>query len=130
MTGQWRQNAACRGMPVDAFFHPENTYGPTRRRLEEAAKKVCAGCSVRAQCGEWALTTREVYGVYGGLTEEERKQIRGRTTPSRHDPNLSTRIARMHRNGCTDREIGVRLGMTRDAVAKHRHRNHAPRRVS
>ena len=57
------------------FFHPDKERGAPRRERDALAKVVCAGCPVIQQCREDALTRREPYGVWGGLTEEEREAI-------------------------------------------------------
>jgi WhiB family redox-sensing transcriptional regulator len=55
------------------FFHPEGERGPARRRRDDAAKAVCASCPVMQECRQHALTVREPYGVWGGMTEDERE---------------------------------------------------------
>jgi WhiB family redox-sensing transcriptional regulator len=42
----------------------------------QAAKQVCAVCPVKAECGEWAIQTDQDFGIWGGMTERERKKIR------------------------------------------------------
>jgi len=65
----WRQQAACRGMPPDLFF--------TDRGYDTGtAKKVCAGCPVRDACLTYALDTGVRFGVWGGLSEKQRKRLR------------------------------------------------------
>lgn len=71
----WQVHAACRGTDTSAFYHPENERGPSRARREMAAKAVCAGCPVVENCLKWALTAREPYGVWGGLSTEERETL-------------------------------------------------------
>lgn len=71
----WRLEAACGGLPSSVFFSPEGERGAARRRRERAAKQVCAGCRVRQRCAEYALAHRERYGVWGGLSENERAMI-------------------------------------------------------
>jgi hypothetical protein len=61
-------------MSSDLFFHPERERGPARAVREARAKNVCRRCPVMAQCRDHALIVHEPYGVWGGLTEEERKQ--------------------------------------------------------
>ena len=52
-----------------------------RHAREEEAKRICTHCVVQAQCLEYALSTRETYGIWGGLTEIERKaRLRGRAS--------------------------------------------------
>jgi WhiB family redox-sensing transcriptional regulator len=60
----WQMRGACRGLDSSTFFHPENERGPSRLRRERAAKQVCAGCPVTQACLNWALQTREPYGVW------------------------------------------------------------------
>jgi len=65
----WRQDALCAETDPEAFF-PEKG-GSTRE-----AKRVCAGCSVRDECLESALTNDERFGIWGGLSERERRRLR------------------------------------------------------
>ena len=68
-------SGACRDLSPDHFFHPEGERGPARRERARAAKSVCGSCPVIEQCREHALAVREPYGVWGGLTEEERAAV-------------------------------------------------------
>ena len=70
MTG-WKAQANCRGIDPEAFF-------PARGDIEgaEAAKAVCAGCVVRAECLEFAIATSERDGIWGGLSGRERRQLK------------------------------------------------------
>lgn len=75
----WQLEAACRGMDSEVFFHPDGQRGAARAQREQRAKQICATCPVLEQCREHALRVREPYGVWGGLTEDERETIlRGR----------------------------------------------------
>ncbi len=67
----WRAQAACRDADVKMFF-------PDSDEEAEAAKAVCASCPVRIECLEFALATRQEDGVWGGLTELERRRLRRR----------------------------------------------------
>ena len=71
MSGWWDE-VVCAQTDPELFF-PE-----TGNRPREA-KKVCARCPVRAECLTYALTQDRVYGVWGGTTEQERRQLT--TTP-------------------------------------------------
>lgn len=71
---EWQYRGACRDADSEIFFHPEGERGGTRKRRDEAAKAVCATCPVLEQCREYALSNAEPYGVWGGMTEEERQQ--------------------------------------------------------
>jgi WhiB family redox-sensing transcriptional regulator len=68
----WQFEGACRTAEPGIFFHPEGERGAARRRRAEAAKAICFSCPVLVQCRAHALQVREPYGVWGGLTEEER----------------------------------------------------------
>jgi WhiB family redox-sensing transcriptional regulator len=78
----WQVNAACRGLDTANFYHPENERGPSRARREMHAKAVCAGCPVIANCLSWALAAREPYGVWGGLSADEREALLERQRPA------------------------------------------------
>ena len=70
--GRWRALAACRTADPELFF-PVSVSG---RSLDQAmeAKALCAACPVRAECLAFALETGQVHGIWGGRTEEERRQ--------------------------------------------------------
>lgn len=66
-------------MQTVMFFHPEYERGPTRMRREAEAKAVCQRCPVIEQCRQHALQVHEPYGIWGGLSAEERKdQLRAK----------------------------------------------------
>ena len=71
----WQLHGSCRGLDSALFFHPDNERGPSRVRRESAAKAICAACPVVEPCREHALAVREPYGVWGGMTEDEREEI-------------------------------------------------------
>jgi WhiB family redox-sensing transcriptional regulator len=71
-TPAWHAFANCLGVDGDLFF-PER--GAPRSDIEEA-KKVCRACVVREECLEYALTAMERHGIWGGLSERERRRIR------------------------------------------------------
>ena len=68
MKASWRQRAACRGVDPDIFY-------PVSDDDSGEAKALCASCSVRQACLEYSLAAREREGVWGGLTERERRRI-------------------------------------------------------
>lgn len=72
---EWQHDSACRGRDSGQFFHPDGERGASRQRRENAAKAVCLGCPVRAECAAHALIAREPYGVWGGFTETERLSL-------------------------------------------------------
>lgn len=67
----WQADALCAQTDPEAFF-PEKG-GSTRD-----AKKVCGSCNVRSQCLEYALSNDERFGIWGGLSERERRRLRKR----------------------------------------------------
>jgi hypothetical protein len=66
----WRDLGACIGQDPD-LFAPDGTTGRWARVVAEA-KAICRRCPVAEQCLAWALDTRQMHGIYGGLTEDER----------------------------------------------------------
>ena len=72
----WRAAAACRFADPDLFF-PVSDLGKGLDQ-EAEAKAICAGCRVRRQCLAFALRTRQVHGIWGGLTERERHVLGAR----------------------------------------------------
>ena len=72
---EWQLRGACREADPTLFFHPEGERGPSRSNREAAAKAVCASCPVRLTCRAHALASHEPYGVWGGLTEDDREAI-------------------------------------------------------
>jgi WhiB family transcriptional regulator, redox-sensing transcriptional regulator len=72
----WQAQGLCRTADSAIFFPPAQfEHKPEREAREKRAKAICSDCPVRAQCLEWALTTREPHGVWGGYAEAERKQM-------------------------------------------------------
>ena len=67
----WQEQALCAETDPEAFF-PEKG-GSTRE-----AKKICTGCEVRTECLEYALANDERFGIWGGLSERERRRLRRR----------------------------------------------------
>ena len=79
----WRQRAACREVSDPEVFFPIGTTGPALEQIEQA-KRICRQCGVRKECLDWALETHQDIGVWGGLSEEERKALQRR----RRQPSL------------------------------------------
>ena len=65
----WQRQANCMGVDPDLFF-------PERGASTREAKEVCRGCVVRQDCLEYALTNGEKFGIWGGMSERERRRIR------------------------------------------------------
>jgi WhiB family redox-sensing transcriptional regulator len=68
---EWHDRALCAQTDPEAFF-PEKG-GSTRE-----AKKICTGCEVRSECLSYALANDERFGIWGGLSERERRRLKRR----------------------------------------------------
>lgn len=79
----WRLRAACRGTDVHLFY-------PGLGESTAEAKAVCAGCPVRSECLEYALDAREVFGIFGGTSERERRKIRRQRAAATRRARLGT----------------------------------------
>ncbi|MBN9608608.1 MAG: WhiB family transcriptional regulator [Actinobacteria bacterium 69-20] len=77
----WRHRALCRDEDPELFF-PIGNSGPALLQIEQA-KAVCARCPVREQCLEFALATGQDAGVWGGLSEDERRSLKRRRARAR-----------------------------------------------
>ena len=77
-TEDWRQKASCRAVDPDLFF-PIGTTGVALDQIEQA-KAVCRSCEAQAPCLEFALSTNQESGVWGGTSEEERRKLRKQWT--------------------------------------------------
>ncbi len=69
----WRDSAACRQADPELFF-PIGTAGAAAADIQQA-KAVCAGCPVRRPCLEYALASRQEFGIWGGRDENERRLL-------------------------------------------------------
>ena len=74
---EWQLAAACRGMDSGTFFHPPDERNSAREERIARAKAVCRACPAIQQCREHALRVREPYGIWGGLSEDERAGLLG-----------------------------------------------------
>jgi WhiB family redox-sensing transcriptional regulator len=72
----WHLKASCRGPESALFFPPAVAERREDREAREAkAKSICAQCSVRSDCLDFAMRVHEPHGIWGGLTEAERRRI-------------------------------------------------------
>ena len=85
----WVHRARCRDEDPELFF-PVGTTGPAASQIV-AAKAICSLCEVRMECLEWAMATAQEAGVWGGLSEEERRALR--RARRRGDIAAATRVA-------------------------------------
>jgi WhiB family redox-sensing transcriptional regulator len=69
---EWQFDGACVDADPESFFLEPNMRGKEKRTREVNAKTICNTCPVKQQCLDHALKVPEVYGVWGGMTEEER----------------------------------------------------------
>lgn len=67
----WFDRAACEGLDPDLFF-------AERGESLDAAREICATCPVQAECLDYALRHRIIHGVWGGLSERQRRRLRRR----------------------------------------------------
>ncbi|HUP69813.1 MAG TPA: WhiB family transcriptional regulator [Acidimicrobiales bacterium] len=65
----WQDRANCMGVDPDLFF-------PERGASTREAKEVCRGCVVQTDCLEYALANGEKFGIWGGMSERERRRVR------------------------------------------------------
>lgn len=71
---EWMRNAACKGRNGDGKFFPAQG----ENRKWEAAKAICDRCPVQAECLDYAFRHGQHFGVWGGLSERERKKLKKR----------------------------------------------------
>ncbi len=71
----WQLQALCRGNHAHLFF-PPSTFErkDDRERRESRAKAICNVCPVQGECTSYAVTIREPFGIWGGMTETERRE--------------------------------------------------------
>ena len=75
---EWQVEGLCRGNQAHLFFPPSTIERKEEReRREQRAKAICQVCPVQQQCLDYALLIREPYGIWGGYTESERRQLLG-----------------------------------------------------
>lgn len=76
---EWQAEGLCRGNHSHLFFPPSTIERKDEReRREMKAKAICSVCQVQGECLDYAVTIREPYGIWGGLTEIERRQLLAR----------------------------------------------------
>ena len=83
---RWTARGACRSASPELFF-PNGTTGLAVEDIQ-AAKAICASCPVRPQCLRFAVETGQDFGIWGGTTEDERRELRRhwlRRTAQRND---------------------------------------------
>jgi WhiB family transcriptional regulator, redox-sensing transcriptional regulator len=108
--GAWRDQAECRGTDLAVFF-------PGRGESAEPARQICARCPVRGPCLDYALSLGIVHGIWGGLTERDRRALRTRHAgAARRDRDQA--IAAAAAAGSTTAAIGRAFGLARTWVGR------------
>jgi WhiB family transcriptional regulator, redox-sensing transcriptional regulator len=74
--GNWRFAGACRSADPDLFFPVPGSRLADKQIAR--AKAICAGCAVRRECLEFALSQSQIYGIWGGTTADDRRRARRR----------------------------------------------------
>ena len=97
----WRAKAACRDKDPELFFPVGNT-GAAYQQIEEA-KAVCRTCKVIDACLKCALDTNQDYGVWGGLSEDERRALKRRAMRARRSQAMQMQVCEL-KNRSTDGE--------------------------
>ena len=106
----WRYRAACRGTDLSVFF-------PGRGESAEPARQVCAGCPVRQPCLDYALSHGITHGIWGGLTERDRRPLRvHHTLAARRQRDQA--IAAAAAAGSTRAAIGRTFGLAATSVSR------------
>jgi len=107
---RWRQQAACHGTDLNLFY-------PERGQSAGPARQVCAQCPVRQPCLEYALSNRITHGIWGGLTERERRPLQSRLVQdARRDRDRA--IVAADAAGYSMAAIGRSVGLSRTSVIR------------
>lgn len=77
---EWQYDGLCRTVDPESFFSPESERGAPKAEREEAAKALCRRCPVIVPCREHALAVQERYGVWGGMSQDERRAVMERAS--------------------------------------------------
>lgn len=91
--GDWINQRACTTADLEVFF-------PTRGQSVASAKAICAECPVQGECLKYALANTEVWGIWGGTSEADRRRLRrGRERPPVISHGTEAGYRAHHRNG-------------------------------
>ncbi|MEU0541395.1 WhiB family transcriptional regulator [Nocardia sp. NPDC005978] len=89
---RWQESGSCRGMDSSVFFHPDGERGSARSSRVRRAKQICRACQVLELCRSYALTVGEPYGIWGGLSERERRTLRQQRSGIGQSAKLSRKL--------------------------------------
>jgi WhiB family redox-sensing transcriptional regulator len=114
----WRHKSACQTADPDLFF-PAGVGDEARRNIRQA-KEVCAVCPVRQECLDWAVDTRQLFGVWGGLAEDERQGFYEESFHWQFNSCIERQqlIEQRIAEGVTQSAIAAELGVGRRTVRK------------
>jgi WhiB family redox-sensing transcriptional regulator len=90
LSDEWWDLAACKNAEPELFF-PISVTSASRGTIERA-KRVCGSCPVQSQCLSYALRHRQEQGIWGGLTEDERRRLNRRMATSERAASRSAAI--------------------------------------
>jgi WhiB family redox-sensing transcriptional regulator len=107
---RWRQQAACHGTDLNLFY-------PERGESAGPARQVCARCPVRQPCLEYALSNRITSGIWGGLTERERRPLQSDWIQAEWRDRDQAILA-ADAAGFTTAAIGRSFGLSRTSVTR------------
>ena len=117
---EWMANALCRRSDPDLFY-------PGTGHSSQEGRAVCARCPVRTECLAYAIEHREYYGVWGGLSERQRRHMRetggrsvNRTGSDAKQNQGRTEMVRKLAATFSDSEIATQLGCPRRTVMRIR----------
>lgn len=116
----WRSQANCNGVDTSAFFIEGGQHPEEMANQVKAAKAVCAGCVVKSECLEDALSRSERYGVWGGKSERERRAIAKQRKLAKvkyPNPRAEQAIA-LRRHGFSVSETATELGVDVSTVKR------------
>ena len=120
----WHMEAACRQVDTTLFYSPEGERGPRKERREAAAKQICGSCKVVELCAAYAIATREPYGTWGGLSENDRRELVRRIDPRLAQLRYRTALS------AWEREDGRRVIRRRASAVGQRSRPQVERRLA
>ncbi|MFF6903463.1 WhiB family transcriptional regulator [Streptomyces hydrogenans] len=126
---RWSSRALCNGIADPDLFFPSGA-SPEAKEQAEQARRICLACPVLTDCKDWALEVQERFGVVGGLTQEERRELlpeparQRRALTPRPSPAMdrcqdAADIIRLWRaEGVTQKEMASRLGVGKGALGR------------
>ena len=115
----WRHRAICRDEDPELFF-PVGTSGPALLQIAEA-KAVCRRCPVMSDCLSWALHSGQDAGVWGGMSEDERRAVkRQHPAPARGPAPDAPAVCRNASRSTAHRGPAARPAASADSVSRGR----------